>query len=85
MGIEGGVWFVKLRNALALYQNRIWSFTQQGVESYDPHTDTWRVEASPSISRKFGTAWSYLGKLYFACGRVEADWHHQVGEFSMLK
>ena len=37
--------------ALAMYQNRIWSFTRQGVESYDPHTDTWRTEASPSVNR----------------------------------
>ena len=41
--------------ALAIY-DRIWSFTQQGVESYDPQTDTWRTEASPSVNRQFATS-----------------------------
>ena len=56
MGIEGGVWLVKLRNRISFIQNRIWSFTKQGVESYDPHTDTWQTEASPSVNREFGTS-----------------------------
>ena len=30
--------------ALAMYQNRIWSFTKQGVESYDPHTDRGKLK-----------------------------------------
>ena len=30
--------------ALAIYDDRIWSFTLQGVESYDPQTDTWQTE-----------------------------------------
>ena len=56
--------------ALAIYENRIWSFTQQGVESYDPQTDTWRTEASPSVNRQFATSWTSNGTLYLACGRV---------------
>ena len=48
-------------------------FTEEGVESYDPLTDTWQTESSPSVNRQFGTTWTYDGKLYFACGRVSAD------------
>ncbi|MDA7823880.1 hypothetical protein N9A58_09860, partial [Opitutales bacterium] len=55
---------------LAIYEDRIWSFTEEGVESYDPLTDTWQTESSPSVNRQFGTTWTYDGKLYFACGRI---------------
>ena len=64
--------------ALAMYQNRIWSFNSQGVESYDPFTDTWRTEVSPSLNRSLGTTWVYQDKLYFACGRVHDNVAYKI-------
>ena len=62
-----------VRVSLVVLDGRIWVFSQDGVVSYDPLSDSWRTEASLNINRQHAAVWAHRGKIYVLGGRTWRD------------
>ena len=62
-----------VRVSLVVLDGRIWVFSQDGVVSYDPLSDSWRTEASLNINRQLAAVWAHGGKIYVLGGRTWRD------------
>ena len=69
-------------NNLVWFENRIWAIGgndgsySKKVESYDPNSDSWRIEVSLSTVRHWSVAWVSSGKIY-AGGGINGSSHLQ--------
>ncbi len=68
---------------LVIFEDRIWAMggndaysgtnTLNLVESYDPVSDSWRLEPSLPVKKHWGSAWVANGKIYIAGGASAVD------------